>query len=272
MVRFLTGLELGRDFYGDSVQRAALRRCRPIHPGERNNAHGSAARRVPRPPRPAPLGAMPGGIRLAVTPGEMWEFFKEKRVQYRLSLLPLNAEDFVGRSGAPNDVELNLLFEQNRSTPYDPASEKYGPAQPNRTRVAWISLDAVAGLSRVLDGGDRAGNLTLPRPQLAAGRFLAPTCQDRGGDQHFERQRFPYRIAGLTEAGAAACRWPSPRFDDRRALPRFWWPAGPVLAMRRSPRFPVDCRCRCCAGKTSSTRRQSNSSKIACRSMPRCQG
>src|SRR5439155_3891379 len=87
------------------------------------------------------LGATPGGVRVTVTPGQLWEFYKEKRVEYRLSLLPMNVEDFVGKVGEPDDTELKILFEQNKSIPYDPAAEKRGFALPSQTKVAWISID-----------------------------------------------------------------------------------------------------------------------------------
>lgn len=79
--------------------------------------------------------------RLALSPGQVWDFYKEKRVEYRISLLPMNAEDFVKDVGAPDDVQLQLFFDQHKSQQVDPTSDKIGFALPGRSRIAYISID-----------------------------------------------------------------------------------------------------------------------------------
>jgi hypothetical protein len=103
--------------------------------------------------------------RLAVAPGQMWEFYKGKRVEYRISLLPLNAEDFVKDVGNPDEVQLKLFFDQHRTQTVDPASDKIGFALPGRTKVTWVSIDPNS------DHYKRATKLAL---ELQAAPYLTP--------------------------------------------------------------------------------------------------
>lgn len=83
----------------------------------------------------------PHYTRISLTPAQLWDFYKEKRIEYRISLLPLLVEDFAGKVAAPNQEELEIFFNQNRGNPYDPTSEKISFAVPSRAKAAWVSAD-----------------------------------------------------------------------------------------------------------------------------------
>jgi hypothetical protein len=83
----------------------------------------------------------PHYTRISLTPAQMWDFYKEKRIEYRIALLPLHVEDFTSKVPAPNQEELEIFFNQNRGNPYDPTSDKISFAVPSRVKAAWVSAD-----------------------------------------------------------------------------------------------------------------------------------
>ncbi|MCS7047583.1 MAG: hypothetical protein NZO58_14595, partial [Gemmataceae bacterium] len=87
------------------------------------------------------IGRLFSNNRLALSPGQMWEYYKEKRIEYKISLVPLYVEDFLHKVGEPNDVDLNVLFEKNKAVQYDPASDVIGFALPARVKAAFVTAD-----------------------------------------------------------------------------------------------------------------------------------
>jgi hypothetical protein len=83
----------------------------------------------------------PHYTRISLTPAQMWDYYKDKRIEYRISLLPLHVEDFTSKVPAPNQEELEIFFNQNRGNPYDPTSDKISFAVPSRVKAAWVSAD-----------------------------------------------------------------------------------------------------------------------------------
>lgn len=83
-----------------------------------------------------------GPTRLSMTPDQVWNVYKEKRAELRISLLPLHVEDFTAGFKAPDDVALDILFQQHKNHQYDPASDTPGFTIPGRVKVGWISADA----------------------------------------------------------------------------------------------------------------------------------
>jgi hypothetical protein len=135
-----------REFYPPEVYRIAYNEVRNLHnkvtediltQALRDEYRAQIAQQV--------LGRQmidpPHYTRIALTPAQMWDVYKEKRIEYRLSLLPLLVEDFANKIPAPNQDELDIFFNQNRGNPYDPTSDKPSFAVPSRVKVAWVSGD-----------------------------------------------------------------------------------------------------------------------------------
>lgn len=146
------------------------------------------------------------GVRMALTPGQLWEFYREKRVEYKLALLPLFVEDFVKKVGEPNEVDLSSFFEKHKANPDDPTSEKIGFAIPTRVKVTWLSADATSDHFKKLSKLAVALQSLppLPGPQFASWQALGASAGKLGAAATvFESVHNRFRMVGLREEGAA---------------------------------------------------------------------
>jgi hypothetical protein len=93
------------------------------------------------------LGYEPGDLAhvpAPVTPHEFWQFFRDKRTEIHVSLLPLPVghPDFLQAVGLPPEAELKELFEKHKdreSTPDDPVP---GFKEPRRVQVEYVTARA----------------------------------------------------------------------------------------------------------------------------------
>jgi len=82
------------------------------------------------------------GTRAPITPMQMWDFFKEKRTEFSLALVPVEVEKFVDKIEAPKKEEvLQAFFNEHSKNPYDPTSPKPGFRIPAKVKVSWITAD-----------------------------------------------------------------------------------------------------------------------------------
>jgi hypothetical protein len=76
-----------------------------------------------------------------ITPYEFWTFYGEQRAESTIALLPIAVRQpyFLDKVGQPTEEELKELYERNKNTLYDPASEDAGFMQPARIYLEWVS-------------------------------------------------------------------------------------------------------------------------------------
>jgi len=76
----------------------------------------------------------------ALTPAEFWNYYREKRTEGTVALLPIavNQPDFLNKVGEPTEEELKELYEKNKYRLYDPGKEEAGFKQPTRYRLEWV--------------------------------------------------------------------------------------------------------------------------------------
>ncbi|GEM_PF-3204695 len=143
--------------------------------------------------------------RAALTPGQIWENYREKRVEYKLSLLPLHVEDFVRDLKTPDDETLKIFFDQYKAQAFEPTSEKPGLAIPNRVKVAWISGDANSDYFKKLSklALDLQTTPPLPFPPGAGWQVVGAQLAKPGAAHlFFENLRGRYMTVGPMEHGA----------------------------------------------------------------------
>lgn len=151
--------------------------------------------------------ALAGGTRIAMTPAQIWDVYKEKRVEYKISLLPLHVEDFARDVKTPDDATLKIFFDQYKTQAFDPASDKPGFAIPNRVKAALISGDPNSAHFKKLSklALDLQTLPPLPGPRntawQVAGAQLAKTAVAQNQFEH-HMTRGQFRMVGPLEAGA----------------------------------------------------------------------
>lgn len=79
--------------------------------------------------------------RVAVTPHQLWDFYKEKRAEFDLTLIPIEVSRFFKDLESPPQTELDSLFREYRKHRYDPTSDKPGFEIPQQIKVAWVTAD-----------------------------------------------------------------------------------------------------------------------------------
>jgi hypothetical protein len=75
-----------------------------------------------------------------LTPEELWNYYREKRTEGTVALLPIavNQPELLNKVGEPADDELKDLYEKNKYRLYDPSKEEAGFKQPKRYQVEWV--------------------------------------------------------------------------------------------------------------------------------------
>lgn len=80
-------------------------------------------------------------IRTAISPEQLWEYYKENRSEFVVSLVPILPEMFSKDLPAPTKEELEAFFHQHRKQPYDPRSDKPGFSTPQQIKVEYVTAD-----------------------------------------------------------------------------------------------------------------------------------
>ena len=85
------------------------------------------------------------GVRVSMSPEQLWEFYKEKRDEFSLILVPVEVEKFLDEVKTPAEPALtsilDVFFDKNAKTPYDPTSPRPGFQKPAQVKVSWITAD-----------------------------------------------------------------------------------------------------------------------------------
>jgi hypothetical protein len=80
-------------------------------------------------------------VRLALTPEQMWEFYRQNRTPLDIAVVPVAAADFLAKVPAPDKLQLEALFEQYKGVKFDPASPVPGFIAPEEVKVTWVTAD-----------------------------------------------------------------------------------------------------------------------------------
>jgi hypothetical protein len=90
------------------------------------------------------LGYRPGALTkpaATVTPEERYAFFKDKRSEFEVQVLPLSVEAFVDRVKFPGNDKLRPFFEKYKNKEKNPASPEPGFKLPRRVALSWLTGD-----------------------------------------------------------------------------------------------------------------------------------
>ncbi len=78
----------------------------------------------------------------AITPDQFWEFFKEKRAEFQVDVLPVPVEGFLDKvTRKPTEKELRALFDASKNREKDPESDKPGFKHLQRVEIKWLTGD-----------------------------------------------------------------------------------------------------------------------------------
>lgn len=80
-------------------------------------------------------------VRAVPTPAQLWDFYKDKRSTFDVTLIPVRAEDFMGKVPPPTPSELQAFFEKYKDTPSDPTSDQPGLQLPERVQIEMLWAD-----------------------------------------------------------------------------------------------------------------------------------
>src|SRR5262249_25124833 len=83
----------------------------------------------------------PGETREPITPQEMWEFYKKKRAEHDVAVIPIYAENFAALVKAPEANDLAELYRKRRDKPYDPSQEENGLQSPQKVAAQFVMGD-----------------------------------------------------------------------------------------------------------------------------------
>ncbi len=85
----------------------------------------------------------PDQIRAPLSLAQLYDFYKTKRSEYDVSLIPVHVQDFLAKVPAPTDAELNRYFDDHKKQKYDPASPELagGLELPHHVKIEMLIAD-----------------------------------------------------------------------------------------------------------------------------------
>jgi hypothetical protein len=104
----------------------------------------------------------PDETRAPMTLAQVWDFYKARRSEFAVKLIPVYVEefaknkyDFASKVSDPNDQLLRDFYEAHKTDPYDPSSEKWGLEVPQKIQIQYLLADPTrpdyVGLARTLE-------------------------------------------------------------------------------------------------------------------------
>lgn len=80
-------------------------------------------------------------VRIPLSPAMLWDRFKADRSEFNVAIVPVAVEDFLGKVPEPTEADLKGLFNEYKTSKYDPASPTPGFEIPASTRAELIVGD-----------------------------------------------------------------------------------------------------------------------------------
>jgi hypothetical protein len=85
---------------------------------------------------------LPDEVRAPMTPAQLWDYFKLKRAEFDVTLLPLHVQDFVPEvKEEPTEIAKSDFFREHRNKPYDPSSPEWGLEIPQQIKIEYLIAD-----------------------------------------------------------------------------------------------------------------------------------
>jgi hypothetical protein len=88
--------------------------------------------------------------RAPLTPEQLWQFYRKNVSKMDIALLPVPASRFLDKVKAPNDVQLESLFERHKGDKFDPTSPLLGFEAPPQVKISWVTADPGSDLLKGL--------------------------------------------------------------------------------------------------------------------------
>lgn len=118
--------------------------------------------------------------RATPTPAQLWDFFKEKRTDFAVTLVPVTPDLFAKEIPEPTEEDLKALFEKHKNDVMDQSSDKPGFKIPDRIWVEMITADtknpyykSLSSLKSQLEVFPPVGYVALANPFEIAVRYAA---------------------------------------------------------------------------------------------------
>jgi hypothetical protein len=84
---------------------------------------------------------LPRLVRAPMSPAMLWDFYKEKRADYDIKLIPVHVNDFLDKAPTPTPAEEESFFRRYQNDPYDPASPTPGLLVPAKVKAGFVMAD-----------------------------------------------------------------------------------------------------------------------------------
>lgn len=83
----------------------------------------------------------PTEVRAPMSPAMMWDFYKQKRSEFDVKLIPIHVADFVKDMPAPGEADQESYFRRFQNDTYDPTSPTPGLQIPAKAKAAFVMAD-----------------------------------------------------------------------------------------------------------------------------------
>ncbi len=84
---------------------------------------------------------VPDEIRMPVSPAQLFDFYKTKRSEFEVTLLPIKVADFAKKIAEPTQAELEDIFNRYKDKAYDPTSPESGLQIPQKAKIGFLLAD-----------------------------------------------------------------------------------------------------------------------------------
>lgn len=115
-------------------------------------------------------------VRAPLTPATFYDFYREKRSDFEVTLVPIAVNDFLKEVPAPKTEELQSYFDAHKEVRYNPTSPTVGLEVPHKVRAGFVMADPTSpgylGLARARLLLDAASPLAAASPNTAMGLLI----------------------------------------------------------------------------------------------------
>jgi hypothetical protein len=110
---------------------------------------------------------VPDEVRAPMTLAQLWDFYKSQRSEFGVTLLPVDAKDFVKAIPDPDDLLKRKFFDSHKNKTFDPSSDEWGMEVPSQSKVEYLYADpkspAYLGVAKLINQV-KVKSLQMPNP------------------------------------------------------------------------------------------------------------
>jgi hypothetical protein len=146
-----------------------------------------------------------------VTPQDFWDWYKDKRTEITVDLLPVKVEDYLAQvKEQPQEKDLQELYKKGKDREFFPESKEPAFKQPRRVSIEWISAksdspgykQAATDFRKVIQELQQIGGAAPGSPFagfVQAANLAYPPTFDYLLHEEYERSKGPsFRLASYT--------------------------------------------------------------------------